>query len=67
MVSGHTELQVPSCLRRAGEEGPMLRQHPDNEERPRFPVLRRESEIRGRGNGSGGRRRLLSDSHRQRE
>lgn len=42
MVPRRPEQQVSACLRRAGQEGEMLRQHQDHEERPRFAILRGE-------------------------
>lgn len=56
VVPRRPEQQVPARLRCAGQEGEMLRQHQDHEERPRFAILRRESQIPGRRDGGRGRR-----------
>lgn len=46
--------QVSTRLRCASQEGEMLRQHQNHEERPRFAILRRESEVPGRRDGGCG-------------
>lgn len=54
MVPRRSKQQISARLRCAGQEGEMLRQHQDHEERPRFAILRRKFEVSGRRDGGCG-------------
>lgn len=51
MVPRRSKQQISTRLRCTGQEGEMLRQYQDHEERPRFAILCRKSEVSGRCDG----------------
>jgi len=54
VVPRRSKQQVSACLRRASQEGEMLRQYQNHEERPRFAILCRKSEVPGHRDGGCG-------------
>lgn len=57
-LPGDTVLQVSPRVRGAGQEGKVLREHQDHQERARQQLLRRQPQVPGSGRGGGGRREL---------
>ena len=67
VVPWRSKQQISPRVRRTSETREMLRQHQDHEERSRFAILRRESQVPGRGDGSGWRRGIPRFTARSRE